>query len=203
MYALAASAAGVGVLALAQCSQATIVYTHAHYIIQKPFNLDLNHDGRGDFRFVFKGSPHTLMLSVRPVRHTENEVWGTSETHRGSFYASALNAGVVLGSSGTKFNHGHDLMFQTSSQAQRYYFGLWRNVQNRYLGLKFRIQGKVHYGWARLSILNSTSLLTGYAYETIPGKAITAGKTKEPEVITLVPDSLGRLAQGSAGRLGK
>jgi len=52
-----------------------------------------------------------------------------------------------------------------------------------------------------------TALLAGYAYETIPNKAILTGKTKRPEVITLEPASLGQLAQGSAGlaawRLGK
>jgi hypothetical protein len=49
--------------------------------------------------------------------------------------------------------------------------------------------------------LNAT--LTGYAYETVPNKPIIAGKTKGPDVITLEPGSLGRLAQGSPGHLGK
>ena len=30
--------------------------------------------------------------------------------------------------------------------------GPWRNVTTRYLGLKFKINGKFHYGWARLSV---------------------------------------------------
>jgi hypothetical protein len=38
--------------------------------------------------------------------------------------------------------------------------------------------------------------LTGYAYETIPGKPIIAGETKGPDVITMQPGSPGRLALG-------
>ena len=82
--------------------------------------------------------------------------------------------------------------------------GQWVNVKYRYLGLRFRIGATIHYGWARLNVkvagFHITALLTGYAYETVPRKAIIAGKTKGPDVITLDPGSLGRLAQGSAGR---
>src|SRR5580692_10290041 len=53
-YALAAGAAGVGMLALAQPAEAKIVYTAAHIpIVQNggPVELDLNHDGINDFQF--------------------------------------------------------------------------------------------------------------------------------------------------------
>ena len=51
MYALAAGAAGVGVLALAQPVEAKIVYTPAHRVIgpDSRYLLDLNHDGITDF----------------------------------------------------------------------------------------------------------------------------------------------------------
>jgi hypothetical protein len=57
------------------------------------------------------------------------------------------------------------------------------NVSNRYLGLKFKIDGKTHYGWARLTVqlpgnFLVKATLTGYAYETVAGKAIRAGQTK-------------------------
>jgi hypothetical protein len=50
-YALAASAAGVGVLALAHPAEARIVYTPAHVKIEpnQLYNIDLNHDGKFDF----------------------------------------------------------------------------------------------------------------------------------------------------------
>jgi hypothetical protein len=50
MYAIAAGAAGVGVLALAQPVEAKIVYTSAHVVIgiREHYSIDLNHDGMSD-----------------------------------------------------------------------------------------------------------------------------------------------------------
>ena len=82
-----------------------------------------------------------------------------------------------------------------------YFHGHWVNVKNRYLGLKFQIKGKTHYGWARLSvqaISQISATLTGYAYETIANKPIIAGKTNGPDVITVQPASLGHLAAGAS-----
>lgn len=81
------------------------------------------------------------------------------------------------------------------------YSGPWENagkgVKSRYLGLKFQIKGKTHYGWARLNFPKpSGAIMTGYAYETIPNKAILTGKTKGPNAITVRSDSLGSLALG-------
>jgi hypothetical protein len=62
--------------------------------------------------------------------------------------------------------------------------GSWNDVKNRYLGLRFNLKQKTHYGWARLNISCNpknrriTALLTGYPYETIPNKPIVTGKTK-------------------------
>ena len=67
-----------------------------------------------------------------------------------------------------------------------------------YLGMKFVIQGKAHFGWTRLNVgctntkVNAT--LTGYAYETVPNKPIIAGKTHGPDVVE--PATLGQLASG-------
>jgi len=40
--------------------------------------------------------------------------------------------------------------------------------------------------------------MSGYAYETIPNKPITAGKTEGPDVITVQPATLGHLAAGAS-----
>jgi len=44
MYALAAGAAGVGLLALSPSAEAKIIYTPAHAKITTPLPIDLNHD---------------------------------------------------------------------------------------------------------------------------------------------------------------
>jgi hypothetical protein len=50
-YALAATAAGLGVLALAQPAEGKIVYTPTHIVVSTfgDVPLDLNHDGIGGF----------------------------------------------------------------------------------------------------------------------------------------------------------
>jgi hypothetical protein len=73
--------------------------------------------------------------------------------------------------------------------------GPWLNggkgVKHRYLGFKVTIKGRFHFGWARMTVTTTpygfTATSTGYAYETIPNKAIIADKTKGPAVITVQP----------------
>jgi len=72
------------------------------------------------------------------------------------------------------------------------------------MGIRFKIKGKSHFGWARLSVTEAAigpayhriyATLTGYAYETIPNKPIIAGRTHGPDVI-LKRATLGALALG-------
>jgi hypothetical protein len=99
------------------------------------------------------------------------------------------------------------------------YRGNWFDVKNHYLGFEFVIEGKIHYGWARLSVsglgdhsFKIQGTLTGFAYETIPNKPIITGETEGPDEgsvdevnpatlnePTLQPSSLGLLAVGAPG----
>jgi hypothetical protein len=106
-------------------------------------------------------------------------------------YASALRAGVRVGPRGRFSNQGDMAVwtnvYNSTRQISSHFFGPWANggkgVKNRYLGFKFQIQGKTHFGWARLNVQWNRGFigtLTGYAYETIPNKPIIAGQTKGP-----------------------
>ena len=81
--------------------------------------------------------------------------------------------GVPIGPGGN-FLGGADIMATIGSTGSG---GLWANKTNRYMGLKFMINGSHHFGWARLTVVHGTATITGYAYETIPNKPIIAGKT--------------------------
>ena len=79
-----------------------------------------------------------------------------------------------------------------------------KGLRNGYLGLKFVLSSKVHYGWARVSITVKnntidTATITGYAFETIPNNSIIVGKTHGPDVI-VKPATLGALAAGASTR---
>src|SRR5215831_13221256 len=64
-YAVAAGAAGVGLLALAPPAEAKIIYTPAHVNVTGPLPVDLNHDGIVDFYLVSYYPRHSIKrLSV-------------------------------------------------------------------------------------------------------------------------------------------
>jgi hypothetical protein len=62
------------------------------------------------------------------------------------------------------------------------YGGLWYNAHvpvTAYLGVRFQLNGRAHYGWAKLTVEGASyAKLAGYAYETIAGKSIIAGQTQ-------------------------
>jgi len=168
------------------------------------YYLDLNHDKVTDFtvvNFLTSGCPDSCaqVLYLKPA--AGNSEIG-SATKSGWHFAAAMKKGSAVGPPG-HFLAGSGVMRAVFSTATP--VGPWNNVTNRYLGLKFQIKGKTHYGWARLNVSSQgygsiVATLTGYAYETTPNKAIIAGKTKGPDVITVQPDTrdgtLGRLALG-------
>lgn len=250
MYALAANAAGVGALALAQPSEAKIVYTPTKVVLQntKPFALDLNHDGNVDFYLVqhrqFLGRSHSA--SNLSACHALSTALPYCASFRSSTAPNALNAvATVIATSdiieaaalragariqrGRRFRNkkpvlmGAGEFYHTSQgRSSTQWVAPWVNggkgVKNRYLGLKFKIKGRFHFGWARLTVTTHqnglTATLTGYAYETIPGKGIVAGQTNKPDeiakslaqpnpaaltVATPEPASLGALAMGAPG----
>ena len=207
-YAIAASAAGVGMLALAPPGEAKIVYTPAHLVLEKDTNivryLDLNHDGVKDFRLLHAhGSSSRWASSGLFVggQNGSNRVMGVNHGG-GGYYASALVAGAKIGPN-SRSSKSHPLMASAASPSS-WLAGYWANsgkgVKNRYLGLQFLINGKIHYGWARLNVTvrqygqghTIAAVLTGYAYETIPNKPIIAGRTHGGA-------SLGALAAGASG----
>ena len=222
-YAAAAAAAGVSLLALKLPAEAKIIYILAHVNIptNAPLSLDLNHDGVTDFLFsnvAWGGSEGAFIQGVRAgASNPGNAVWGRGVfTERSwvsyqrdcsSGFAAALPAGFNV--------HPNNLYLQKSGcwvmawrGAQTLSeipstFGQWMYTQRRYVGLKFMIGSEVHYGWARFSVTlqqrTVQATLTGYAYETIPNKPIITGKTKGPDVVTVDPATLGRLAQGASG----
>lgn len=205
MYALAASAAGVGLLALAQPAEAKIVYTKAHEVIGQNgvYNLDLNHDGTVDFLIqewdLGGWSSDNALLADPPL--------GNGVLANEHDVAEALQLGAAIGPQQEFVNSGNNGAVMVSithftTGGTSYVHGLWANVRNRYLGLKFEIAGQTHYGWARLSVqrqeFHLTATLTGYAYETVPNKAINAGQTTgDDDDSSTQSSSLGALALGA------
>jgi len=174
MYALAASAAGVGMLSSARAAEAKVVYTPAHHVILRGSHLalDLNHDGITDFYINHRSGCSTDGIgSTKPFM-------GFAMYYR--FRAQSTN-GVCSGSWADVKNRYLGLRFIIKGET---HFGWARLNVACNLGSK------------------KIGLLTGYAYETVPNKPIIAGRTKGPDVITDQPASLGQLARGASAASG-
>ncbi|TVZ59724.1 hypothetical protein NA63_2260 [Flavobacteriaceae bacterium MAR_2010_105] len=53
----------------------------------------------------------------------------------------------------------------------------WKDKTDRFLGLKFIIDGKLHYGWAQLDVISTSKwAIKDYAYNATPNKPINAGQ---------------------------
>src|SRR5271165_638605 len=217
-YGVAASAAGASILAVAQPSQAEIVFTPTHKMIpiRGSVALDLNGDGITDFTFrntlsscgLHAAPPECSGFTAQAV-----EVYGNSALNgawaAGTRGASALPPGKKVGSTVKFTNFGVMESCGTFAGFSAGSYGPWLNVQNRYLGLAFTIAGQTHYGWARLTVTvkkgtcrPATAVLTGYAYETVANTAITTGKRSGAAAVSAIErpqPTLGLLAQGFVG----
>jgi len=208
LYSLAASAAGVSALALVSPAQARIIFTPAHIKITPNHKLaiDLNHDGIKDFELVDTPSGSFASLAIHPLQ-AGNAVALANANCNPSVGVGAFRAGVLIGK-GQSFANNVYCMAQYIG-ADGGSLGPWAGgVAHRYVGARFTIKGKEHFGWIRLSVSKAPFVahMTGYAYETVPNKPIIAGKTEGFDEVSALPATseqqpatLGLLALGSSG----
>jgi hypothetical protein len=194
VYALAAGTAGVSLLALVPPSEAEVIYTAVHQEINRDgtIQVDFNHDGQIDF-LIRESVTHQLdfpwnVLNAVPAHG------GGIEMGIGVGVAADLRGGAKIGPGKIFFPKTAGMM--GASIGGGYYGGSWApRSTDRYLGVKFLIDGQIHYGWARVSAAMTfrygqiLALLTGYAYETEPGRPIQAGDEG--------PASIGQATSGS------
>jgi len=235
-YAAVASAAGVAMLAAPQTAEAKVVYTAVNTQISSPYPLDLNGDGAIEFYLLRGGSASiagSWQVSYLAVCHIAEKCLSSSsmlQANASNLVRVAESGAAVIpfggkigpGEEWNKKGRGAELgarVFYSQSQHAQKWLGPWANggqgVTNKYLGFKFKIGNMFHYGWARVTFTPLAHALqatiTGYAYETIPGKAILAGHTsgtadsaelQAPADLRESPSqeaSLGLLASGASG----
>jgi hypothetical protein len=202
-YALAAGAVGVGALALAQPAEAEIVYTPAHVKMSSLgfYPIDFNHDGKVDVG-IWRTAGQTTTLAASNLLAYPNPDYGNAVVlnPESQFDALAVRPGGKIGAF-RKFGEQQPNIagIGVNKVKSTYQWnGMWANggkgLKNAYLGVKFKIDSEFHYGWARITVVTGPKssfygLLTGYAYETIAGKAIVAGQTKGTEDIPEAPDA--------------
>lgn len=199
-YAIAASAAGVSLLALSQSAEAEIITTRTNIVV--PINgglvqFDINGDGVPDFglsatTFVstfgsgrHPGPPPLGGIGVGHLRvvpaQAANQVAVIQRT------AAALPAGITI-SAGRNFEGNAVVMagiVVTGCGGSSLASGNWKGSHppHPYLPVKFTdTGGNVHFGWVRIAVTESLAIrfsatIEAYAYETVPNQSIVSGKT--------------------------
>jgi hypothetical protein len=222
-YAAGAGAAAAGLLAFSPPAAAEIVVVPAHTSIgsNDKFLIEIEgtneftlNDVRGFGRYSAAGYlAATAATGAGVVGHGGNNP-----------QAAALAWGQVIGAA-DQFEAGRQGLASATVDYPFYsrYGGPFANTTNRYLGLKFQLNGQVHYGWAAFSRVNArdgavSAWFTAYAYETTPNTPIYAGQSSDEgasdnpresrllpangsasNTAKLQPASLGVLALGSLG----
>ncbi len=189
LYGMAAAAASVGLLALVEPAEAEIVITNKKIPVcgsqECPVKLDLNNDGIADFSFTLSiygyGQNANGRLHITPL--TGGGVMGDGFESS----ALALVRGAKVGPSGKflSFSVNAERSSQCTANCGGHYShnfeGNWGgNHPNRFLGVKFLIHGKTHYGWIRMTVTTNPNApmsaeITEYGYETIANKSCGAG----------------------------
>lgn len=218
LYSLAAAAAGVGLLALAQPVEGEVIITNKTIPIPVcapaygdpcPVSLDLNNDGIADLEFSigtnFGASGGFSYLSVKGL--------GGGAVMVNQNYVSALMRSAKIGPS-AHFD-GKAGKFYLMEEARCFQatcyppVGKWGGDHpNRFVGVKFKIKGATHYGWVRVTVKTSdtrdyvSGTITEYGYETIANKVVLAGVPSKNALDVQASDgsdgpSLGALAQGA------
>jgi hypothetical protein len=211
--ATAICAVGLGSLVSVPFAYAEIVYTPAHQQVgirsgPSSLGIDLNHDGVVDvtisaYNFASFSSGDHVFHALDAFGNQNNSILATdrsliADAPQGQIVGAVSVAGqFVRGGvmASCRFDGGGGSTFSSSK-------GLWQHAVNRYLGVKFDINGETHYGWARLTAGAGGATLTGYAYETIPDKPIPAGvvDTASPETGSSSSDDIERRAQANVWR---
>jgi hypothetical protein len=171
------------VLASSSPAEGEVVYTPANQVVGRgqKYAIDLNHDGITDYtldNYFSQGGRHGSYITANliAVPAAGNIVCSSQ-----GIAAAALQKGAAIGPK-DGFEKACSVMADRMVEGSfgTYSFGRWFNVSNLYLGLRFEIEGQVHYGWARLSVKWNhaywiVATLSGYAYETEANTPIKAG----------------------------
>ena len=148
------------------------------------YDLDLNNDATIEFT-IFTGQ-----TSAGPINAVGMNASAAGNSFVGSApgayeYPFALNSGDVISSGQTTW---FDANANTGTlNYMSCYNGTgssnWCGMVDKYLGLRFTLNGNLHYGWARLDVdaAGMNWSIKDYAYNSVAGASIDAGQTLSVE----------------------
>lgn len=191
VYTLAAGAAGVGALGLAQPAKANIID------VTTPITI-----GTNSTAFLSINGTNLLDFTDELKQIGHHSTYGNlrlAGANFGEFLPSPLAKGAQIGPLNSVFLAGDEILAANNLSINQVQ-GLWAN-KSGYLGFAFFKQDTPYFGWAHLSVKanatnGETAFISQFAYETDPNTPILAGAGA---VATPEPNTLALLALGFAG----
>ena len=143
--------------------------------------IDFDGDAIGDLVIVSYASVGILAFAYgsNKVLGSVNSYVSSSNTY-GLVYPFALDSGAVISAgqnswlNSTDFYSGANILNGFSCS-----YGVWCDVQDKFIGVQFKIGSNTHYGWARLDVATNGNIWTlkDFAYNKTPDASINAGQT--------------------------
>lgn len=145
------------------------------------YNLDLNNDAVVDFilRSIYLPSEDYYYLEINSGAYDVNGAISVTP-----WYANPvpldINREIYYLPSYSAHGEIYALGFFTVGDCfggEATCYEDWKDKNDKYLGLGFVVEGKIHFGWARVSITSPTNwVIMDYAYNAIPDSSILAGQ---------------------------
>lgn len=172
-------------LAIAGVADASgqIIYTDVNPDVGGPgveVYIDFNNDSEWDALITrnLKTPTDQTINALFVAPRDGNAILGSTSIYNGSTYRYpfALNSGYIISSGNTNWNSSY--YYQSMNWGScNYPNSNWCNVTDKFLGIRFKINGNTHFGWARLDVINASNwILKDYAYNSTPGEPIEAGQ---------------------------
>jgi hypothetical protein len=177
-------------IAAGSSADAQIVYTDvlpdAVVATGGSYNLDVDNDGTADFAlgvvhqtYLYGGTfpiqyDFTVIAPVDPLNAVDTIAGGNTAAHN---IGDMINGSLLWEDGAAASYQLMALAFAPPFSA--YNTGNFLGQTDKYIGLRFKIAGADHYGWARVDVNSTSTILTvkSYAYDATPGTGITAGMT--------------------------
>jgi len=182
------SALATGVIAIGVNADAQVIYTDVNPDITQTtigsYQLNLNNDTAVDFhidRLTYVSGSNNIDHVIVDGANSNELLTNMQPISSSSSYilAKALNTNNLIDSNETIWESFGFMNAQGIYSGNPVNLGNWQGVTDKYLGLRFKIAGQWHYGWARLDVDATATSFTikDYAYESTPNKKILAGQT--------------------------
>ncbi|MEP6260332.1 MAG: hypothetical protein ABJ092_02050 [Gillisia sp.] len=164
--------------------QSNIVYTDIEpdftsINLNDYYNLDLNNDQIIEFTLSSRYDSWMEWFGIASNPNFKNSIISTTPWYS---HPVPLNSGKEIFnlrgySKGESFETWGFFIIGDCFANEKECLNDWKNKGDMYLGLRFNLQGKIHYGWARMNVASTTKwVIKDYAYNATPNNPILAGQ---------------------------